>query len=96
MRNVVVGLLSLCSVSSAQGINALTVASLPPVKAKVGTTVEAKLPLQVLSGYHVQSNTPSDPYLIALKLTWNPGPNWTGSRTTFGKPCDGWIGKWNA
>lgn len=74
MRNVVVGLLSICSVSFAQGINALTVGAAPPVKAKVGTTVEAKLPLQVLNGYHVQSNTPSDPYLIALKLTWNPGP----------------------
>jgi hypothetical protein len=85
MRNVVVGLLSLCSVSSAQGINALTVASLPPVKAKVGTTVEAKLPLQVLSGYHVQSNTPSDPYLIALKLTWNPGPI-ESAGVTFPKP----------
>ncbi len=25
-------------------------------------------------GYHTNSNTPSDPYLIPLKLTWNPGP----------------------
>ena len=73
IRNTFLMLLSLCSISVAQ-VNALTVAQSAPVRAKIGTTVEAKLPVQVLNGYHVQSNTPSDPYLIALKLTWNPGP----------------------
>ena len=61
--------------SFAQNNNVLTVASdAPAVKAKVGSTVEAKLPLQLRPGYHTNSNTPSDPYLIGLKLTWNPGP----------------------
>lgn len=45
----------------------------PALKAKAGTTVEAKLSLQLRPGYHVQSNTPTDPYLIPLKLAWNPG-----------------------
>ena len=66
--------LALATISWGQSINALTIAPAAPVHAKVGTTVDAKLQLQVLQGYHVQSNTPSDPYLIALKLTWNPGP----------------------
>lgn len=26
------------------------------------------------SGYHVNSNTPSDEYLIPLRLKWKPGP----------------------
>lgn len=69
-----VGLLALGSVCFGQGITALTVAPVPAVRAKISTTVDTKLQLQILQGYHVQSNTPSDPYLIALKLTWNPGP----------------------
>lgn len=35
--------------------------------------MEAKLSLQLRPGYHVNSNTPSDKYLIPLRLTWNPG-----------------------
>jgi uncharacterized protein len=41
---------------------------------KAGTTSEVKLKLALRTGYHVNSNTPSDKYLIPLKLTWNPGP----------------------
>ena len=35
--------------------------------------MEAKVSLQLRQGYHVNSNTPSDEYLIPLKLTWTPG-----------------------
>jgi len=73
IRNIAVLLLFLSALAPGQSINALTVAAAAPVRAKVGGTVDAKLQLDVLNGYHVQSNTPSDPYLIALKLTWNPG-----------------------
>jgi hypothetical protein len=52
----------------------LTVSPSAPVQAKIGATLDAKLPLQLRAGYHVQSNTPTDKYLIPLKLTWNPGP----------------------
>jgi thiol-disulfide isomerase/thioredoxin len=58
----------------AQSAVVLTVAPSTPVQAKIGATVDAKLPLQLRPGYHVQSNTPTDKYLIPLKLTWNPGP----------------------
>ena len=29
--------------------------------------------MELRSGYHCNSNTPSDDYLIPLKLTWTPG-----------------------
>jgi thiol:disulfide interchange protein DsbD len=44
------------------------------VTAKLGGTAEAALPLKLDAGYHVNSNTPSDPYFIPLRLTWNQGP----------------------
>jgi len=48
----------------------------PPdrVVAKAGTTVQAKIAVQLRTGYHCNSNTPSDDYLIPLKLTWTGAP----------------------
>jgi DsbC/DsbD-like thiol-disulfide interchange protein len=43
------------------------------------------LPLDLRPGYHVNSNTPSDEYLIPLRLTWNPGPL-EASGFTFPQP----------
>jgi hypothetical protein len=33
-------------------------------------TVQAKIPVTVMGGFHVNSNKPSEEYLIPLKLTW--------------------------
>ncbi len=43
----------------------------PPEKliVKRGQTVPVDISIQLRSGYHVNSNTPADPYLIPLKLT---------------------------
>jgi len=60
---------SLC----AQG-NILSVAAPPKLLAKKNTTVTAKLAVQLRNGYHVNSNTPSDDYLIPLRLTWTAAP----------------------
>ena len=38
------------------------------------TTYSFLTDLAVHAGYHVNSNTPSESYLIPLKLTWTPGP----------------------
>ena len=50
------------------------VAPLPTVRTQKGAqavvTVKASLP----SGYHANSNTPSDAYLIPLSLKWTSGP----------------------
>jgi len=51
------------------------VAVKPPEKvvAKRGADVAVKTGLVLKSGYHVNSNTPSEKYLIPLRLTWEPG-----------------------
>ncbi|MBI4906878.1 MAG: hypothetical protein HY820_24835 [Acidobacteria bacterium] len=46
----------------------------PKVAIKKNVTTAVKLPVQLRSGYHVNSNTPSDEYLIPLKLTWTATP----------------------
>ena len=38
-------------------------------------------------GYHVNSNTPNEAYLIPLKLTWTPGPV-EGASVEYPKPHD--------
>ena len=60
----------LCLPLAAQNSGYLSVGELPKVAAKRGAAVTAKIPLSVQPGYHVNSNTPSDEYLIPLKLTW--------------------------
>lgn len=57
----------------AQG-NILTVVAPPKLPAKKNTTVTAKVTVQLRNGYHVNSNTPSDDYLIPLRLTWTAAP----------------------
>ena len=42
--------------------------------ARRGTPLEVKTQALLQSGYHVNSNTPSESYLIPLRLTWEPGP----------------------
>jgi hypothetical protein len=58
----------------AQGSGYLTVGEPSKVAGKRNASVQAKIPLTVLSGYHVNSDKPADEYLIPLKLTWtSPG-----------------------
>ncbi|MEQ1886657.1 MAG: protein-disulfide reductase DsbD domain-containing protein [Bryobacteraceae bacterium] len=38
---------------------------------KPGTTAELPLAVKLVPNYHVNSNAPSNPYLIGLKLTWS-------------------------
>jgi hypothetical protein len=69
--------LSLCFLISSVAFAQANVVHLTPpntVKATVGATVRIAISLQVDDGFHVNSNTPADPYLIPLKLTWSPGP----------------------
>jgi hypothetical protein len=51
------------------------VAVTPPEKVVVkrGADVAVKTAVVLKSGYHVNSNTPSEKYLIPLRLTWEPG-----------------------
>jgi thioredoxin:protein disulfide reductase len=52
----------------------LSVAPPRTVAAKRGTMAEARIAVSLRNGYHINSNTPSEEYLIPLRLTWNPAP----------------------
>ena len=54
--------------------NVLSVGSLKKVEAKAGATLNVRIPVLLKPGYHINSNTPSEAYLIPLRLTWEPGP----------------------
>jgi hypothetical protein len=57
-------------VAAQTGASYLTVGQLPKVAGRRNAALEAKIPCAVAAGYHVNSNTPSDEYLIPLTLTW--------------------------
>ena len=61
----------------------------PPHKlvAKRNTSVSTKLAVSLSEGYHANSNTPSEAYLIPLRLTWTSDPLQVES-ITFPKPHD--------
>jgi hypothetical protein len=51
----------------------LTITPPQKVTAKRGAKLEVKTLAALTSGYHVNSNTPSESYLIPLRLSWEPG-----------------------
>jgi hypothetical protein len=64
----------LCLPLLAQSSGYLTVGEIPKVAGKRSAAVQVKIPVTVRAGFHVNSSTPSDEYLIPLKLTWKaPG-----------------------
>jgi hypothetical protein len=65
--------------------NVVKVARIETVSVKVGSTVKVARSLQVDEGYHVNSNTPADEFLMPLRLTWSPGPLQSGA-VSFPKP----------
>ena len=56
------------------------------VAGKRNAAVQAKIPVSVRPGYHVNSNTPSEEYLIPLKLTWTFTGAIEGGSVTYPKP----------
>ena len=58
----------------AQSNAVLTAAPAEKLNIKRGSTAELKLKAQLQPGFHVNSNTPADEYLIPLKLTWAKEP----------------------
>ncbi len=44
------------------------------VVVKAGETAVSKIQFRLASGYHTNSNTPSDEFLIPLRLTWEAAP----------------------
>lgn len=58
----------------AQSSSVLAVAPPPKITLKRNTIVGTRLAVQLRSGYHVNSNTPSEDYLIPLRLVWESRP----------------------
>lgn len=53
--------------------NLLTVSEPQKLTVRPGETATFVLKAQLKDGYHANSNTPNEDYLIPLKLTWEPG-----------------------
>ena len=64
--------LSLPLLPQSKGV--LTVAPVDKLTIQRGATSEVKITAQLQPGFHVNSNTPSEEYLIPLKLTWAKEP----------------------
>ena len=58
----------------AQTNNVLTITPSDHVSIKRGGTTDIKLKLELKPGFHVNSDKPTDDYLIPLKLTWAKDP----------------------
>ena len=54
---------------------------------KRNAALRVKIPLVVKEGYHVNSNQPSEDYLIPLKLTWTEIGALEGGTVTYPKPA---------
>lgn len=55
------------------------------VVGKRNDSVQAKIPVSILEGYHVNSNTPSDEYLIPLKVSWTSMGALEGGQVSYPK-----------
>jgi DsbC/DsbD-like thiol-disulfide interchange protein len=64
----------------------LTLGAPQKIQGKRGAAVETKIAVSVQHGYHVNSNTPSDEYLIPLKLTWKAPGALEAAQTIYPKP----------
>ena len=70
----------------AQGSGHLTVGAIHKVEGKRNASVQAKIPVTVDAGFHVNSNTPSDDYLIPLKVIWTAKGALEGGELVYPKP----------
>ena len=70
---------------AAQATSALDVAPVVKASAKPGAVLTAKITVQMRPGYHVNSHTPSDEYLIPLTLKF-PGAPLAVAGQDFPKP----------
>ena len=70
----------------AQTSGYLTVGAPEKVVGKRNAVVQVKIPLTVKDRYHVNSNKPTQEYLIPLKLTWASMGALEGGEITYPRP----------
>ena len=75
-----------CLWAQSSGGSYLTAEAPEKLALKRGASGEAKISVSVTPNFHVNSNTPSDAYLIPLKLTWTPGGALEPVGVVFPKP----------
>src|ERR1051326_4889036 len=79
-------LLTTATVLAQTNTGYLTVGEPGKVAGRRGAAVQSKIPVTVKEGYHVNSNAPSEEYLIPLKLTWTSTGALEGGTVTYPKP----------
>jgi hypothetical protein len=62
------------------------VGAIGKVEGKRNAAVVARIPVAVEAGYHVNSNTPLDEYLIPLKVTWTATGALDAGELVYPKP----------
>jgi DsbC/DsbD-like thiol-disulfide interchange protein len=77
---------ALSAVAFAQAPGVLTVAEPQKLVVKRGENAVSTLILTVKEGYHVNSNTPAEAYLIPLKITWDPAGPLEAVEVAYPKP----------
>jgi len=70
----------------AQTSGYLTVGEPQKVSGKRNAAIQVRIPVTVLPGFHVNSNTPSEEYLIPLKVTWTETGALAGGEVSYPKP----------
>jgi DsbC/DsbD-like thiol-disulfide interchange protein len=78
--------LSLPPLRPQTNVERVTVGQPQKVAGKRNDAVQTKIPVSILEGFHVNSNTPSDEYLIPLKVTWTSLGALEGGQVSFPKP----------
>ena len=78
--------LLIATAALAQNSGYLTIGEPAKVVGKRNAAVQAKIPVQVKEGYHVNSNKPTSEYLIPLKLTWTSTGALEGGEIVYPKP----------
>src|ERR1035438_8165406 len=71
-RALLMATLTPCLLPQSKGV--LTVSPVEKLTIQRGASGEVKISAQLQPGFHVNSNTPSEEYLIPLKLTWAKEP----------------------
>jgi hypothetical protein len=76
----------LCLPLLAQSSGHLKLGELPKVAGKRGAALQAKIPMVIDPGFHVNSNAPNEQYLIPLKLTWKSTGALEAGQIVYPKP----------
>ena len=77
--------LALIAPAWAQTSGVVSAVTPPRTAARRGGLMEARVTVQLRNGYHVNSNTPAEDYLIPLRLAWTAAP-FEVAETVYPKP----------